>query len=85
MPTKSKTIDKTTEVVARFDVLPDDAIISAAVVRALMGNFSRATMWRRVRAGSLPQPIRLSAQARGFRAGDIRDTLRAMAERRAEV
>ena len=42
---------------------------TAEVVEAT--GLSRTTLWRRVRAGDFPTPIKLGAQARGWHAEDV--------------
>ncbi len=68
-----------------FDQLPDDAYVPFEVVLLLEGRISKATGYRRIRAGALPQP-----EYRGFHVGTLRAARREaravpanLAERRA--
>ncbi len=60
-----------------FDRLPDDAFIR---LNALMGSsivpFSGSTLWRKVRSGQFPKPLRLSEQITAWRVRDIRAWLK---------
>ena len=47
-----------------------DRLLRWPAVRARTG-LSRTTVWRLVRAGSFPSPVRLSANAIGWRASDV--------------
>jgi predicted DNA-binding transcriptional regulator AlpA len=58
---------------ARFDTLPDSAVVSISVVCDLF-DFSRATAWRRVADRTLPQPVRLGSLVR-WRVGELRAVL----------
>ena len=62
---------------AAFDTLPDAALIDVRVVAALLG-CSNNTVWRRVRGGALPLPVRPSVQQTRWRVGDVRKVLAAM-------
>lgn len=57
-----------------FNDLPDDAQIRSAVFCKLL-DCSRATLWRRVSAGSVPQPMRECPNVARWRVGDIRKHL----------
>jgi len=41
--------------------------------------FSTATLWRRVKAGTFPQPVKLSERVTAWRAEDVRQWLAAQA------
>jgi prophage regulatory protein len=56
-----------------------DALLKVDVV-ASFADVSRATVYRRVRDGSFPKPVRLSARCTRWRAGDVMAWLRAMAQ-----
>jgi predicted DNA-binding transcriptional regulator AlpA len=56
-----------------FDDLPDSAFIRLhQLLSASIIPFSAATAWRRVRARTFPQPIRISPQVTAWRVGDVR-------------
>lgn len=40
-----------------------------------MTGLSKATLYRRIRAGSFPRPVRLGPRARGWREEEVRDWL----------
>lgn len=63
-----------------FDALPDGAYVRVAqlVQRAERGGvcgplpFSAPTLWRKVKEGSFPKPIKLSSRVTAWRVGDVR-------------
>lgn len=62
---------KLDEKLARYPLLPDDALVSIAIVCALYER-SRASIWRDVKAGRCPAPIRIGASCTRWRVGDLR-------------
>lgn len=63
-----------------FDALPDSAFVRAAQlvqsperpgVPALLP-FSGPTLWRKVKAGTFPKPVKLSDRVTGFQVGAVR-------------
>lgn len=58
-----------------FDVLPRAALIRERWLLQGLVPFSSATLWRRVRDGSFPAPIRLEGRITVWRVGDIRQWL----------
>lgn len=54
-----------------FDDLPDAALVDVYTITALAKR-SRASVWRDVKAGRLPQPIAIGPQARRWRVADVR-------------
>lgn len=59
-----------------FDELPDSAHVDDKTLAALFGT-STTTIWRRVRRGELPQPVRFSTRCTRWRVGEIRAVLAA--------
>lgn len=59
-----------------FDALPDSSFVRLPVVRGLFGNCSPATIWRRVSAGTLPRPVKLSPRVTAWRVGALREVLK---------
>ena len=63
-----------------FDALPDSAFIREAQLIQSPKRpgapaplpFSSPTLWRKVKAGTFPQPVRLSERITAFRVGDVR-------------
>jgi predicted DNA-binding transcriptional regulator AlpA len=53
--------------------MPDEALVAQPVVEGLAGS-SAATIWRRVKSGLLPQPIRIGRTTR-WRLGEVRKAL----------
>jgi predicted DNA-binding transcriptional regulator AlpA len=43
-----------------FDQLPDAALINTKTVAELFGGLSRSTIWRWMKDGRLPEPIRIT-------------------------
>ena len=60
-----------------FSVLPNEALVCVKTVAALY-QCSEATVWRRVKSGLLPAPVRVSPQQTRWRAGSIRAALEAL-------
>lgn len=57
-----------------FDSLPDSANVRQPVVEALFA-CSAATVWRRVNAGTLPTPRKLSERVTAWQVGELRQAL----------
>lgn len=51
--------------------MPAEALVSTKELSILSGR-SRASIWRDVQAGRLPQPIAIGPQARRWRLSDVR-------------
>lgn len=72
-----------------FDSLPDNAYVrEAQLVRSPLADrsdnplpFSAPTLWRMVKAGSFPRPVKLSQRVTAWRVGDVRSWLAAKAAR----
>lgn len=62
------------EALGLFEAMPDNAYVRLPVVCALF-SCSAATVWRRVKAGHLPAPYKLSSQMTAWRAGELRAAL----------
>ena len=57
-----------------FDSLPDAAHVRQPVVEALFG-CSAATIWRRVRDGRIPSPLKFSSRITAWNVGELRAVL----------
>ena len=62
---------------AKFDSLPDAAHVRLPVVLALYA-CSRATVWRHVKAGLIPAPIKFSERVTAWNVGVLRKHLMKM-------
>ncbi len=62
---------------AEFDNLPASALIDVRVYARLL-DCSENTIWRRAKAGIIPDPIRVSSQQTRWRVGDVRKALASM-------
>lgn len=62
------------ETLKHFDSLPDAAEVRQPTVEALFG-ISAATVWRRVRAGTLPQPRKFGPRTTTWNVGALRAVL----------
>jgi predicted DNA-binding transcriptional regulator AlpA len=70
-----------------FDALPDSAFIRESQLvqspkrpeSAAPLPFSAPTLWRKVKAGSFPKPIKLSERVTGWKVGDVRAWMAAQA------
>ena len=58
-----------------FDKYPDSAFVGYEVFMLLTG-LSRTSMWRGIRYGNLPQPIKFSDRKLSFNVGEIRSFLK---------
>lgn len=54
-----------------FDDLPDTALVDVHTITALAKR-SRASVWRDVKSGRLPQPIAIGPKTRRWRVADVR-------------
>lgn len=59
-----------------FTSLPDVALLRLSQVLQLVP-YSGPTVWRRVKSGDFPQPIRLEGRITAWRYGDVRAWLEA--------
>lgn len=61
-----------------FDSLPDAALIRQRQLLIGILPFSGATLWRRVKSGDFPKPIKLNeGNVTAWRVGDVREWLAA--------
>jgi len=60
-----------------FDRLPDSAFVRLPTVATLWATHP-ATVWRKVKAGQIPQPVKLGPQTTAWRVGDLRAALAAL-------
>jgi len=59
----------------RFDNLPDSALIRQRHLLENVLRFSSATLWRRVKKGEFPQPLKISTGVTAWKVGDVRQWL----------
>ena len=59
-----------------FDQLPDDAFVRQAQLVPEIVPFSAATLWREVKAGTFPAPVKLSQRITAWRVVDVRTWIR---------
>ncbi len=86
-PTANKTpiaasipAEKPAAIIPSFDALPDGAFIREAQLvqspkhpnRPAPLPFSAPTLWRKVKAGTFPKPVKLSERVTAWKVGDIR-------------
>ncbi len=60
-----------------FDKLPDAALTDQRTVEAVL-DISPTSVWRMVKAGTLPAPLNITARASRWRVGDLRRVLDAL-------
>lgn len=77
-PAREKMLARHFPVVRRFGEMPDDALVSPAVI-ACMEECSMPTFYRRVASGLLPTIIRIGGTSR-VRVGDYRRVLKSRRE-----
>ena len=68
---KTKREAKLRQILERFPFLPDDALVSVDVVCALKGR-CRASIWRDIKAGRVPAPVKVGPNCTRFRVGDLK-------------
>ena len=68
---KAGTGESIPKALSQFDKLPDSAYVRLPVVAALYG-IGPATVWRWVKTGRLPQPVKLGPNTTGWRVGGLR-------------
>ncbi len=56
--------------------LPETGYIRQSQLIPIILPFSSATLWRKVKAGEFPRPIKLSARVTAWRTEDIREWMR---------
>jgi predicted DNA-binding transcriptional regulator AlpA len=61
-------------IIRDFDSLPDSAHVRLPVVMALYG-VSAASIWRGVKAGTIPQPKKLTPRTTTWSVRELRDAL----------
>lgn len=74
MAVKLKTEGAIPDALKQFDELPDCAHVRQAVVEGLYG-CSAATVWRYVKQGLIPQPVRFAGRITAWKVGDLRRAL----------
>jgi predicted DNA-binding transcriptional regulator AlpA len=58
-----------------IDDLPDSGFIRLRFLTSTIIPFSTSTLWRKVRKGEFPSPLKLSANVTAWRIGDVREWL----------
>ncbi len=62
-----------------YKAAPDEAFVRQPVVEALFA-CSSATVWRRVKSGLIPAPVKLSERSTAWRVGDLRAALASLSQ-----
>jgi predicted DNA-binding transcriptional regulator AlpA len=70
--------DITDKAVAEFDSFPDDANLRIQTLLVLFA-CSRATLYRHIKSGLIPQPLRFGPRLSVWKAGPVRAALRDLA------
>ena len=86
--TSQVTVQRATAQIPNFDDLPDSAMARQSQLirdpkhptRPSPLPFSAATLWRKVRDGEFPAPVKLGPAISAWRVGDVRAWLRAQSE-----
>ena len=86
--TSQVAVQRVTAPIPSFDELPDSALVRQSQLvrdpkhptRPAPLPFSPATLWRKVREGTFPAPVRLGAAITAWKVGDVRAWLRAQAQ-----
>ena len=72
--------EKISHVLATFDLLPDSAFVRLPVLTGL-GLGSPATIWRHVKQGFLPAPVRLSPGSVAWQVATLRNHIASIVEK----
>lgn len=59
-----------------YGVLPDTGYVRQAQLIPAIFPFSSATLWRKVKAGTFPKPVKLGPRITAWKVEDIRALLR---------
>ncbi len=59
-----------------FDELPVIGFVRQSQLIPAIVPFSSATLWRKVKAGTFPAPVKLSARVTAWRVEDVREWIR---------
>lgn len=86
--TSQVAVQRATAPIPNFDDLPDSAMARQSQLirdpkhptRPSPLPFSAATLWRKVRDGEFPAPVKLGPAISAWRVGDVRAWLRAQSE-----
>ena len=70
--------DAVPDALKHFDSLPASAWVRQPVVLGLFG-FSDSTLWRKVKAGTFPKPVKLSERVTAWKVGTVRAWMQAQA------
>jgi len=71
---QAKSSDSIPEALSSFDQLPDSANVRLPVVMRLYG-ISSASVWRGVKAGTIPKPRKLTPRTTAWLVRDLRQAL----------
>ena len=63
------------DILQNFSYLPDESLVRLPILMALYG-LSKASIYRFIKDGIIPAPIKLSARTSVWNVGDIRKNLR---------
>lgn len=74
MTSKQSNNESINDVLRNFDELPNGAFIRLPVIMALF-SVSRASVWRWVKNGTIPKPIKLASRTCAWQVGEIRNLL----------
>ncbi|MBT3777061.1 MAG: AlpA family phage regulatory protein [Pelagibacteraceae bacterium] len=66
------------DVLQNFSYLPDESLVRLPILMALYG-LSKASIYRFIKDGIIPAPIKLSERTSVWNVGDIRKNLRSKA------
>lgn len=76
--------EKLTEKLSRFDRLPDEALVSIEVLCALRDR-SRASIWRDVKSGNCPAPVKIGTRCSRWRVGDLRNATKSLSDKASTI
>ena len=60
----------------QFCSAPEEGLVKINTVQALWGNISRTTVWRFIRSGKIPRPIKIGGRTCSWQISTLREALK---------
>lgn len=71
--TRRTKLSSVPDALKNFDSLPDSALVQQVIVEGLFG-CSGSTIWRMVKRGELPKPLKITNRSIRWQVGQLRKT-----------
>lgn len=66
------------KLLTNFNNAPDCAWVKIDTLQALLGGYSKSTIWRLVKAQKIPKPTKICGTSNVWQVGELRSTLAKM-------